>query len=650
MQQPANISLTASLPTDGHIEVWASAPRPSGGVGLVLSRLDGGSTAVVTRGAGVNRPVQCSTALPPPQQDNTASVFLTDTGVRVEVNGVTSECRTMVRGGGPTIRPGLRRVGVSDLRINDAQVPPPGPHGHLLWWTVGGLLGAALVWLEQKRGARPALVALTSSPLLLAGGLAWRDLGPWVEAFRVPWLDASHAALLVPILLTAGVKLSHHVAMNFGAPSPRQSKGVLGIALLGTGLLTLASSRGLPPGVNVVTMIGGALLLHWPLQQALRVLGSTASGAAVQWMMVCGAVVAGVFGWVGITHQIAVPFAFCAGMSWGLLLWANANAATIKGYNWVSLASVVLLAITGEATIRYTPIGVAWSGAGARTDQNDLYGWVDVANEEFALLEEGQHTEYPDKGFPVGFAAPDGRVRVVTMGGSTTGGAYQNDNLDAFYPARLQERLPERFSVINQGVGGWTTWHIRAYLQEQLDALRPDVLTLYVGHNDALTQTPLPYKDLYAAWKNQQQNNPLSVQLGRLRLYQGLRFFLVSLMPTSQRVAVPLNDAEDNLETIIDLVTSTGGQVVLASEGLSPDPGALQEYFAMMQQVADRHDGVWFVDVANQLHAQSGTPMFLDDCHLTPQGHQLVADALRDTLGNIMDISDADTPSSPLPR
>lgn len=270
---------------------------------------------------------------------------------------------------------------------------------------------------------------------------------------------------------------------------------------------------------------------------------------------------------------------------------------------------------------------MVWSGAGARTQQSDLYGWLDVANEEFQLLADGRHTTYPDRGYPISFSAPAGRPRLVTMGGSTTGGAYQNDNLSEFYPARLQEQLPS-MEVINQGVGGWTTWHIQAYLTDHIEQLRPDILTLYVGHNDALTRTPLPYKDLYAAWQRGGGLTQTGQLLGKLRLYQGLRFFLLSLTPSHQRVAVPLADAEDNLRSIINLVASVGGSVLLASEGLSPDPGPLADYNAMMDDLAAERPNVGYVDTAGVLYAHRGAPIFLDDCHLTDAGHRLVAEHL----------------------
>ena len=100
---------------------------------------------------------------------------------------------------------------------------------------------------------------------------------------------------------------------------------------------------------------------------------------------------------------------------------------------------------------------------------------------------------------------------------------------------------------------------------------------------------------------------------------------LADTIADRDRVAVPLADAEDNLQAIIALVTGRGGKVLLASEGLSPDPGPLADYNAMMAQTASAHDNVWYVDTAGILYAEQGPSWFLDDCHLTEAGHRLVA-------------------------
>jgi len=76
---------------------------------------------------------------------------------------------------------------------------------------------------------------------------------------------------------------------------------------------------------------------------------------------------------------------------------------------------------------------------------------------------------------------PDVR-RVLCLGDSCTFGAAHP------YPEILQrlldERAPGRFEVLNGGVIGYTSLHGLQWLQSDLLALEPDVVTIYFGWND----------------------------------------------------------------------------------------------------------------------------------------------------------------------
>jgi lysophospholipase L1-like esterase len=625
---PAALSGTVRLPPEGRLELWPSSPLSRPSTGLILSRVGAPSASVVSRSNNIDTPTRCDGPLPAPGDDPLpVSVAPESGGLVVTVGGVTVRCSGRVAQAGPELRPGLRRVQLAGLTIDGTPIAAPGPGARLLWWLLGGAAATGLVLAELLLGARTALVVLTTLPLLLGFLLGPKDLQPWVEALRASWLPPEWLAGGVPIALALAGKLTHHLGRLL---IDRQRPGPWWWTLLAVAPAALAAgtvSRGFAAPVAVLLgLLGGAAVaLGGPV--LLRWLGSNEPGRATATVAVAGSLLAAGLAATGPLHQIAIPLIFGTGALWGVLIWANANASRIRFYNPVSLLSVVLALVCLEVAVRYTPAGVGWGGGGSRTQLNDMYGWVNVANEEFALIEEGAHTDYPDKGFPVAIPGTDDRIRIIAMGGSTTGGAYQNDDLSEFYPARLAERLGDRFQVINQGVGGWTTWHIRHYLADHIDALAPDVLTLYVGHNDALTPVPMPYSQLYSAWKMGGARSTSSA-LSRVRLYQAFRFFLISLTPASQRVAVPMDDAEDNLRFLIDAVTGRGGRVLLASEGLAPDPGPLVEYNALMARLAAESPQVGYVDTAAALYARPSSLMFLDDCHLTDEGHRLVAEEL----------------------
>ena len=635
---PAPIQATVRIPEDGQVELWTALPRrgaDAGGVALVLERVGEGSSRVVQQVRGGRRAVSCDAALPPMTGAATpVRIEPMPNGVEVEVDGVSTLCLATLPQSGPALRAGLRRVQVRDLVVGQVPVPAPGPHLRLLWWAGGAALCVGLVALELWSGAAAALVALTTLPLLLAAAFLGVDVRTFAETARVTWLPVPWLAALGPAMAALVAKATHHLARllreaawllsepdrdwPWAAPLAAAVPSALAIGSA-PGALGGAAAAGLGLAVSLGAGACVVVLLGW--------LGSLRPRRTATIVVAFGTLVACAMGLAGPLHRLAPALAGVAALAIGGVIWANVNASRARAFNLTSLALVVGALAATEGSVRYTQAGVAWSATGARTRPDDIYGWVPQATETFALMEAGQHTDYPDKGYPVAISADAGRPRVVAMGGSTTGGAFQNDDLADFYPARMGELLGERVQVLNQGVGGWTTWHIRRYLSDHLDALNPDVLTLYVGHNDLLTPAPVPYAQLYTAWRGPGWGQDVGRVLGQLRLYQALRYGLSALRPPGQRVAVPVADARENLLDIAGMVTERGGRVVLASEGLAPDPGPLAGYNAMMRGLADGLADVSYIDVAGRLHGWEGERVFLDDCHLTETGHRMVADA-----------------------
>ncbi len=636
---PAPIEAKVNLPEEGVVELWVSlersSPRP-GGVGLIAERVGVPSVRVVHLQRGERRVLPCSEELPAPS-DAPLAVRLDPLqgGVDVEVGAVRVHCPVALPAHGPALRGGLRHVQVESIVVGGNPVPPPGPAGRPIWWLGGALLLTLVVGLEGTLAVPSGIGLLSSLPLLLVFPLLGLDLASLAETARLPWKHPTSLAVVVPVGLAGLAKLA---AMGFWVlREPADPTGVrdwprAGVlaALLPASLAATAGGAGATQAVALAVclcgVVGGALpVLFRTLGSALpnrtgTLVGALATGAALA------------MGLAGPLHRIAVLHAGGCALALGALLWANANAPRARAYNWTSLAFALCAFAAGEGALRYTVLGRAWSATGSRTRTNDIYGWVPAAEESFFLLEAAEHTDYPDRGFPVRPPPPSGRARVVAFGGSTTGGAFQNDDLREFYPALVEQRLSGGVEVLNQGVGGWTTFHIRRYAADHLAALEPDVVSLYVGHNDLLTPAPAPYETLYAAWQGGGVLRSLSDSLGRFRSYQGLRYLLVALRPGAQRVAVPLDHAHENLKAIITQAESLGAKVVLASEGLAPDPGPLQRYFRMMEALAVASPAVSFVDTASMLHDASEGPLFVDDCHLTRRGHAVVADALSNEL------------------
>lgn len=606
-------------------------------VGLVLERLGVPSSEVVTVTAAGRSRLPCSDGLPAPGATPLeVSIVPAPDGVRVSVGGARVECPVVLGTRGPSVHPGMRRVAIGGLTVNGVESPAPGPGLRPLFWLVGALVGLLVAVAELWLGAWPLLVALTSAPLILALPLRFVDTRLWTETARLTWLPDGALSVLGPVGLVTGLKLAHHLGRALreqgGATWDRDRRDWPRSAPFAAGMPSVLAVAGAPAplsqGSVILLGVGASIGAALVVPAVMRRLGSLCPERSATWIVGSGTLAACVLAQLSPLHPIAVPLAGGVGLSAALLVWANANAPRLAAYNFICLAALGLSLISLEHMVRYTEAGVAWSPR-THGDIGDIYGIIPTANEQFQLFESGRHTRYPDRGFPVPIPAADGRRRLVAMGGSSTGGAFQNDDLDEFYPARMAEALGPAWQVVNQGVGGWTTWHIRRYLEASIDALDPDVLTLYVGRNDALTPVPLPFAELYTAWRQVGANRSLSTFFQRFRLYMGLRYGLAALRPADRRVAVPVEDAELNLQAIRDLVVGRGGRLILASEGLSPDPGPLYTYNTMMSRVAAADpDHVQYLDLAGVLYDHRGGPVFLDDSHLTALGHGVVAERL----------------------
>ncbi|MFN7143488.1 MAG: SGNH/GDSL hydrolase family protein, partial [Myxococcota bacterium] len=304
-----------------------------------------------------------------------------------------------------------------------------------------------------------------------------------------------------------------------------------------------------------------------------------------------------------------------AALPWTLLGWVNTHPVGRRALaSYGLLGAVVLL---GELGVRQTALDTVWT----RTS-----GWR-RASEEFAeLLEIRRYRSYPLDGFPVQPPAPSDKQRIVAMGGSSTGGAFQMDDLSLFWPRRLEELLPiDTWEVVNQGVGGWNTLHVRLYLESQIERLAPDLVVLYVGHNDVLSAAPVPYRELYARYRSgSSAAKAVSSTLHNVRLYVGLKYALLALRDRTGAVAVPTDDARENLTAVLDVADAHGAKVVLVTEGLNPDPVPLRDYAAMQRSLAKAR-GHYYFDAAEALHREADTTLFLDDCHLSEGGHRRLA-------------------------
>jgi hypothetical protein len=316
-----------------------------------------------------------------------------------------------------------------------------------------------------------------------------------------------------------------------------------------------------------------------------------------------------------------------AGLALGALVWVNVHPTRVPRYNLVALALAVVLIGSTEVMVRFTHVGSLWNAA----DSHHGAGSMNTLIEQFEGMASGVPSVYPSKGFPVALGPKIAPTRVACLGASSTGGAFQNDSLDEFYPARMSHMRPPNAEVVNQGVGGWTSFHIRKFLEGHADTLDAEVWTLYLGVNENLP-TRMSFADLFDAWEAGNLNQGFSA-LDNIRLFQGLRLFSRGLQPGAGAGVSP-EALKENLEAIAAMAHQRGTQVLLMSEGVRPDPRILWHYAAVMQDIADTHEHVAYLDTAAILDAV-GDGAFIDSNHLTDLGHRTVAQALKDELSRL---------------
>ena len=380
-----------------------------------------------------------------------------------------------------------------------------------------------------------------------------------------------------------------------------------------------ADGHQLPLIVSWIAMVltgSVGIAIRWAIDgRGFNTIGVTLAlflGIAAAWPVI------GTMGWL---------YAGFGGLSLAGLIWVNVHAHRIRHYNWMALALAFSLLGSLEVMIRYSHVGSLWNAA----DEHHGTGSMNTLFQQFEGLEAGVHSVYPSGGFPVQVPPKQAPLRMACLGASSTGGAFQNDSLDEFYPARVSERSPPTVEVINQGVGGWTSLHVRAFLEGHSDAIDADIWTIYLGVNEHMP-TRMTYADLYTVWKT----GGFTVQINALdniRLFQALRLLSRGLA-SSAGAGVPPDDYRENLNSIAALAAEQGAKVLLMNEGIRPDPQALWQYTAVMQEVAANHSHVEFIDTASSLDAV-GDGAFMDSNHLTELGHETVATTMATALQSL---------------
>jgi len=112
---------------------------------------------------------------------------------------------------------------------------------------------------------------------------------------------------------------------------------------------------------------------------------------------------------------------------------------------------------------------------------------------------------------------PSGGFRVICLGGSSTFGFFNRDNFT--YPAILHQLFSEsinnnKVEVINAGIPEAQSDNVLAMFKDEVLSFNPDVITLYLGVNDAVFQLDTNFFQTILRWVH--YHSAIYVALGRL--------------------------------------------------------------------------------------------------------------------------------------
>jgi lysophospholipase L1-like esterase len=273
------------------------------------------------------------------------------------------------------------------------------------------------------------------------------------------------------------------------------------------------------------------------------------------------------------------------------------------------------------------------------------------------------------RGPDVAVPKPPGTLRIELFGGSTTHGWYVNDTetIDAYLRARLAAERPDlRVEVVNLAYDGYDAYQIWQRLRSDGVPLRPDLIIVNAGINDVRNahysglgdpdpRTLLWEPELQRQLREQARGGP--TPWTRLKHWSYLARFpgVVRQDLAARRASAGVHasravypDAADNfarnVERIADIARHLGVPLLL-----STPPSALMLPDAPSPMLPH---GYWIVDAATTQRyrdtlatrlrsiaarlAAEGQPavylshrlpgrMFLDDCHLKPDGNRAMA-------------------------
>ena len=508
----------------------------------------------------------------------------------------------------------IRRMVISDTNgqtlFEEDFRPTRVPANVLTAFTLlGSLVGLSVAWLLRPFSLARAL--FTAVLLLPPGWVLSREREDWLFAVERLYLDTVAPSSMASVSLA--VSLVPLVVLALLAPMSRLGRAAVrdstGWGLWG--VLAVSALLYRPPEEPWAWTLVAGFSLSAVILAARRTVGAWWCLDASGWLAWAIAPAAGVI--MGIIRLLSVAST--------ARLWTRHGPRAGLG---LMLAGLLLVPFGAELWARGTALDAAWRMERLTGERANERGWKD-----------------PSPGWTGSCGAADGQLtRVVVGGGSSVGGAYQfSGEPEAFFTAVahqvLCDSLPagRALRTHNFGDGDRNTFTISRTVDAHLEDA--DILVLYVGVNDILTeQNRLTRKQREALAVAQMQGTEgLLSGISSSRIAVGVSLWLRGVQAESgERVAdVPLSDARENHQVIIDAARERGVRVLLMTEYARESQRQHLWEYAHMQSNFSAED-VQLLDVRTVFSGISDAESLVDRNHLSRSGNRRLGAHLAEAL------------------
>ena len=242
------------------------------------------------------------------------------------------------------------------------------------------------------------------------------------------------------------------------------------------------------------------------------------------------------------------------------------------------------------------------------------------------------------------FPRPKRGPRVLCVGDSVTFG-YGILSPVQVYPGILEHLLRGRpgtaeADVVPMGVPAYSSFQGRLWLEEQIDTLDPDLVTILYGFNDA-SPGRSDRLTLSRSWLRRSARALVYGSQALTHLLIGMRPLLEPNPggpPPAYHPRVTTNEYLDNIKAMVDLARGRGARVVVIAQVYRephpqrPDQDRMIDVNRRALESACTAWDVPFLEIPLLTEAKAGEnePFFVDREHPSPLGHRLLAERLYD--------------------